>query len=244
MKFTKKVFLAAALLASCSMVFAQSKSKESETSVESEYLTDIDGDIIMSLANSDELDNKLVALQYLENAINEGNTSDLVIKALDQLAGEGLTQQTRTAGRLTNNFPEVRRQACLLMAKVPTEHSKNTLISIAIADNEPMVIAAAVQSLGTIGINNNDETVEAIAFANKRNQVLNPTSSLAMEVLCAYEKLADSTENKKTLLNSITMISTDYRYVTPVRQKAYKLLKQLSSQGSNSSSNSKNGNAK
>lgn len=233
MKLAKKFLFVTALLALNAIIFAQSK--ESETNVENEYLTDVDGDIIMSLATSDELDNKLVALQYLQNAIEEGNTSDLVIKALDQLAGEGITSQTRTAGRISNNFPEVRRQACLLLAKVPTEHSKNTLVNIAIADNEPMVIAAAVQSLGTIGINDNDETVEAIAYANKRNQVLNPTSSLAMEVLCAYEKLADSTQNKKTLLNSISMISADYRYVTPVRQKAYKLLKQMSSQSSSSS---------
>ena len=238
MKLAKKFLFVTALLALNAIIFAQSK--ESETNVENEYLTDVDGDIIMSLATSDELDNKLVALQYLQNAIEEGNTSDLVIKALDQLAGEGITSQTRTAGRISNNFPEVRRQACLLLAKVPTEHSKNTLVNIAIADNEPMVIAAAVQSLGTIGINDNDETVEAIAYANKRNQVLNPTSSLAMEVLCAYEKLADSTHNKKTLLNSISMISADYRYVTPVRQKAYKLLKQMSSQSSSSS----NSNAK
>lgn len=234
MKLSKKILFVAALLASTTLIWAQNK--ESETNVENEYLTDVDGDIIMSLASSDELDNKLVALQYLESALDEGNTSDLVIKALDQLAGEGVTSQTRTNGRLSNNFPEVRRQACLLLAKVPTEHSKNTLVNIAIADNEPMVIAAAVQSLGVIGINDNDETVEAIAYANKRNQVLNPSSSLAMEVLCAYEKLADSTQNKKTLLNSITMISTDYHYVTPVRQKAYKLLKQISSQGSSSSS--------
>ena len=233
MKLAKKFLFVTALLALNAIIFAQSK--ESETNVENEYLTDVDGDIIMSLATSDELDNKLVALQYLQNAIEEGNTSDLVIKALDQLAGEGITSQTRTAGRISNNFPEVRRQACLLLAKVPTEHSKNTLVNIVIADNEPMVIAAAVQSLGTIGINDNDETVEAIAYANKRNQVLNPTSSLAMEVLCAYEKLAESTQNKKTLLNSISMISADYRYVTPVRQKAYKLLKQMSSQSSSSS---------
>ena len=238
MKLAKKFLFVTALLALNAIIFAQSK--ESETNVENEYLTDVDGDIIMSLATSDELDNKLVALQYLQNAIEEGNTSDLVIKALDQLAGEGITSQTRTAGRISNNFPEVRRQACLLLAKVPTEHSKNTLVNIVIADNEPMVIAAAVQSLGTIGINDNDETVEAIAYANKRNQVLNPTSSLAMEVLCAYEKLAESTQNKKTLLNSISMISADYRYVTPVRQKAYKLLKQMSSQSSSSS----NSNAK
>ena len=124
------------------------------------------------------------------------------------------------------------------MAKVPTEHSKNTLIDIATGDNEPMVVAAAVKSLGQIGINNNDETVDAIAFSNRRNRVLNPTSSLALEVLNAFEMLADSTDNKKFIINEVAAISNDYHYVTPVRQKAYKLLKSLSN-SSNKSSNSK-----
>jgi len=225
MKLSRKVFAASALMLICGFVFAQEK----ETSVESEYLNDVDGDIIMTLAESDEYDNKLVAIQYLAAALEDGNTSDSVIQALDRLAGDGLTTQNRTNGRLMNNFPEIRREACKLMAKVPTEHSKNMLISIAVADNEPMVIAAAVKSLGEIGINENDEAVDAIAFANRRNQVLNPTSSLALEVLNAFEMLADKTENKKTMIDAIARISTDYHYVTPVRQKAYKLLKTLSS---------------
>ena len=238
MKLSKKVLIAATMMIVSGFVFAQEK----ETSVESEYLNDVDGDIIMTLAESDEYDNKLVALQYLANALDDGNTSDAVIQALDRLAGDGLTTQNRTNGRLMNNFPEIRREACKLMAKVPTEHSKNMLIDIATADNEPMVIAAAVKSLGEIGINNNDETVDAIAFANKRNQILNPTSSLALEVLNAFEQLADSTENKKTMIDAVARISTDYHYVTPVRQKAYKLLKNLSSNSSDSKKSNKNNN--
>ncbi len=249
MKLSKKVFLVSALIIVTGFAFAQtsqvqkknsSDNTEKETSVESEYLNDVDGDIIMTLAESDEYDNKLVALQYLQSALEDGNTSDAVVQALDRLAGEGLTTQSRTNGRLNNNFPEIRREACKLMAKIPTEHSKNTLVSIAVADNEPMVIAAAVKSLGEIGINENDEAVDAIAFANRRNQVLNPTSSLALEVLNAFEMLSDSTENKKTMIDAVARISTDYHYVTPVRQKAYKLLKSLSSNSdSKKSDNSK-----
>ena len=244
MKLSKKVLLSSIFAFMAFFAFAQessvqkkdskSKSSEEETSVESEYLNDVDGDIIATLAESDEYDNKLVALQYLQAAIEDGNDSDAIVKALDKLAGEGLTNQSRTNGRLTNNYPEIRRQACLLMAKVPTEHTKNTLVSIAVADNEPMVIAAAVKSLGEIGINENDEVVDAIAFANRRNQVLNPTSSLALEVLNAFEALADSTENKKTMIDAVARISTDYHYVTPVRQKAYKLLKSISSSSDDS----------
>lgn len=247
MKIAKELLLTIGLLAAGSILFAQQQSvkksnsnnNETETSVENEYLNDVDGDIIMSLANSDDLDNKLVALQYLKSAIEEGNTSDTVIRALDQLAGEGLFTQSTTKGRVMNNFPEIRREACLLMAKVPTEHSKNTLISVVVADNEPMVMAAAVKSLGVIGINNNDETVEAIAFANRRNQVLNPTGSLALEVINTFEMLADSTENKKSMIDALTRISSDYHYVTPVRQRAQKLLKKLSNSANQSQSGKK-----
>ena len=231
MKALKKALIASFMILTSVFAFAQDKS------VESEYLDDVDGGIILALADADDYDSKLVALQYLQSALEEGNTSDAVLKALDRLAGEGIMNPSMTKKRVMNNFPEIRRQACLLMSKVPTEHTKNTLISIAIADNEPMVIAAAVKSLGDIGINNNDEAVEAIAFANRRNQVLNPTSSLAWEVLNSFELLADSTENKKTMLDAITLISTDYHYVTPVRQKALKLLKTMSGKGGSSSSN-------
>ncbi len=251
MKLSKKVLISSLLAFLVSSVFAQesqvkkqNNDKEEETSVESEYLNDVDGDIIITLAESDDYDNKLVALQYLQSAIEDGNESDAVIQALDKLAGEGLTNQTRKNGRLTNNYPEIRRQACLLMAKVPTEHTKNTLVSIAVADNEPMVIAAAVKSLGEIGINENDEVIEAIAFANRRNQVLNPTSSLALEVLTAYETLADKTENKKTMIDSIARISSDYHYVTPVRQKAFKLLKSISATEDSKKKEDKKSNSK
>ena len=251
MKLSKKVLISSLLAFLVSSVFAQesqvkkqNNNKEEETSVESEYLNDVDGDIIITLAESDDYDNKLVALQYLQSAIEDGNESDAIIQALDKLAGEGLTNQTRKNGRLTNNYPEIRRQACLLMAKVPTEHSKNTLVSIAVADNEPMVIAAAVKSLGEIGINENDEVIEAIAFANRRNQVLNPTSSLALEVLTVYETLADKTENKKTMIDSIARISSDYHYVTPVRQKAFKLLKSISATEDSKKKEDKKSNSK
>lgn len=243
MKLVKKIFVISALFAFASSAFAQSqtvqKKSNSETSVENEYLNDIDSEIIMSLANSDEYDNKLVALEYLTNAIESGNTSAGIIQALDKLAGEGVTNEARNRGRLVNNFPDIRKSACLLLAKVPTEHSKNTLVSIAMADSEPMVVAAAVRSLGDIGINTNDEVVNAIAFANRRNEVLNPTSSLAIEVLNAFEALSDSTENKKTMLDAIARIAVDYNYVTAVRQKAYKLLKSMSDSGKSKKSSDK-----
>lgn len=245
MKMTKKIVLAAGCFALTSFIFAQEQtvqkannSSKSETSVEEEYMSDVDGVVILTLAQSDEYDNKLVAMQFLEEAVENGNTSPDVMQALNQLAGEGINTQARTNGRLMNNFPDIRRRACLTLGKVKTEESKNYLVKVALAENEPMVISAAVNSLGEIGINKNDEVVDAISFANRRNQILNPTSSLAFEVVDAYAKLAENTNNKKIIIDSLGKIAADYHYATPVRTKALKLLKQMSSD-SGSSSNAK-----
>ena len=144
-----------------------------EKSAEEDYLSTVEDVVITELANSDERDNKLVALQYLENAVEEGRVSPDMMVALDHLAGEGINTQSRQSGRLVNNYPDIRAKACDLLAKVPSEESKTTLKNIALADNEPMVITAAVRSLGEIGMNDNDDVVNTIAWANKKNAVLN-----------------------------------------------------------------------
>ena len=239
----KKILVAGALLCASTFVFAQSQtvqksgSSNKETYVENEYLNDIDTEIIIGLAEADDLDTKLVALQYIEDAINDGNTSQGVIEALDKLSGEGVLSESRTNGRKVNNFPEVRRQACLLMAKVPTEHSKNQLINIMVAEDEPMVLSAAVQSLGIINPENTGEVVEAISWINKRNAALNPTSSLAWQVVDTYEKLAPNADSRtmKVMTASLTEIAGNYRYTTPVRDKAKALLKKLSNSKSSNS---------
>lgn len=243
MKIEKKIVCAFSLLSIATFLFAQEQTvqkkdttnRKTESSVEDEYLSEIDGVVILSLAQSDEYDNKLVAMQFLEDAVDSGNINEDVMKALNQLAGEGISTQTRTNGRLMNNFPDIRRRACLALGKVKTEESKNYLLKVTLAENEPMVIAAAVSSLGKIGINGNDEVVDAIAFANRRNQVLNPTSSLAFEVIEAYQKLAENTNNKKIVIDSLTKIAADYHYASPVRTKAMKVLKSLNDSSSSSS---------
>lgn len=221
-------------------VFAQQNNR-SEKSADDAYLSSIEDLVISELATSEELDNKLVALSYLESAINDGRTSPDMMVALDQLAGEGITSQSRTNGRLTNNYPQVRAAACDLLAKVPTEESKTTLKKIALADNEPMVITAAVRALGEIGLNDNDDAVDTIAWVSQKNLYVNPTSSLALEVIIAYEKLADKVENKSAMLQSVNKIATNHLFVSSVRTRAKELSKKLAT---GSSSNDKNSNAK
>ena len=102
-----------------------------------------------------------------------------------------------------------------------------------------MVITAAVRSLGEIGLNDNDDVVNTIAWANKKNAVLNPTSSLALEVLIAYEKIADKVQDKGSMIQSVGQIATNYHYVKPVRDRALNLLKKLQASNRNKNKDAK-----
>ncbi len=238
-----KLIAGACCIFICQAVFAQEQQNEkgqnsrNETTVEDEYLSSIEDVIIGELAASDEYDNKLVALQYLEEAVGAGRTSPDMTAALSRLAGEGIKSQSRTNGRIMNNFPDIRAKACDILGEIPTVESKNTLVSIAVEDKEPMVVTAAIRSLGNIGMNDNDEVVNMIEFVHKKYAALNPTSSLALEVLNTYEKLAPTVQDKGAMIQSITSIGTNHKYVRPVRQKALQLLKSI--QGSNSNKDEK-----
>ena len=199
----------------------------SETTAEEDYLSNFEDIIITELSASEEYDNKLLALQYIEDALAGSSSSrDLtaIQVALDSLAGEGVIKQSRTAGRLSNNYPDVRAKACDLLAQIPTPESKATLTKIALADNEPMVATAAIRSLGIIGLDP-DDVVATISWVQRKYSILNPTSSLAFEILNAFEQLGASVQDKSEMIQCISAIAVNNNYVTPVRDKAKALLK-------------------
>ncbi|MDE6068622.1 MAG: HEAT repeat domain-containing protein, partial [Treponemataceae bacterium] len=101
--------------------------QETETSVESEYMSSMDDLIITELANADERENKEVALQYLRDAAENGSVSPDMMMALEHLAGEGINTQSRMKGRVMNNFPDIRREACIILGQVGTEEAAVTL---------------------------------------------------------------------------------------------------------------------
>ena len=220
----------ATLLAAAALLSLAAYADEEESTVEGEYMSSMEDVVVQELSNSDDLENKLMALQFLEEAANNGKVSPDMMVSLDHLAGEGTVTQSRTKGRVSNNFPEVRREACRILGKVGTPEAAKSLNKIVKADNEPMVLSAAINSLGEIGFNDNDETTNTIAFYSDRFETLNPTSSLALEIVNAYEKLAKNTKDKKPMLSSLQRIAVDYRLAKPVRNRAKEVLNNLRSE--------------
>ncbi|MCQ2593980.1 MAG: HEAT repeat domain-containing protein [Treponemataceae bacterium] len=225
MNLRKISLVAAVAMFAVALLPAQQRS---EVTVEQQYLSTIEDVIIKEMTLSDVRDNKEVALQYIEDALNAGRISPEIQEALNSLAGEGIANPNRENGRLINNYPDIRAKAADLLAQIPTEESKATLVKIVLGDNEPMVITSAIRSLGVIGLNSEDDVVSTIAWTEKRFAALNPTSSMAYEVLNAYEKLLPYTKDRNAMIQSVSRIAANYQYVTPVRQRALKLLKDIS----------------
>lgn len=228
MKIKKITALSLSLLLLTGFVFAQ----RSEKSVEDEYLSSVEDVVITELVATSDYDNMLVALEYIEDSMGSGGSSEAMTAALSSLATCGLTTVSRKGGRIVNNYPDIRARACRLLGETGSEEAKNTLLQVLQLDKEPMVLGAAVHSLGDLGINEDDEVINAIEFIHNNMSVTNPTSSFALEVLYAYEKLQGTVQDKSALIVSISQIAANYRYVKPVRDKAKELLKTVQNSGS------------
>jgi len=219
----------AVLLCICTVAVSLTAQNRTEKTAEEDYLASFEDIIIAELTASDEYDNKMLALQYIEDAVArglEGRDITEIQTALCTLSGEGVTTQSRTNGRLVNNYPDVRAKACDLLGEINTPEAKAQLEKIALSDNEPMVTTAAIRSLGNISAAEADSAVSTIAWIERKFSILNPTSSMAFEVLNAYEKLAPSLDDRSQMIQSISKIAVNYTYVTPVRDKAKELLRQ------------------
>jgi hypothetical protein len=176
-----------------SLLMGQTSGGETKgMSVEESYLQEsVEIMIIREQSRADSREMKMIALEYIGDAIDRGNTGEEIRTALEYLAMEGVLNKTRENGRLTNNYPDVRLKAATYLGNLGTEEAKNTLVKLVLADPEPMVLTEAVKSLAKIGLNENNETVNAISWIVTRYDVLNPDNLLALSALEAYEKIAE-----------------------------------------------------
>ena len=228
------LFLGTVFFALPVMVMSQSNtsrnpSSNSEMSVEQSYLQEsVELMIIREQSRADSRDMKLVALEYINDAINRGNKGEEIRASLEYLGLEGVVNQTRENGRLVNNYPDIRTKAATYLGMVGTPEAKDSLIKMVLADNEPMVLTEAIKSLAKIGLNDNDETVNAISWIVTRYDVLNPDNLLALSAIEAYEKLAEANNGIKDPSAIRTLIRiAEGNYNRSVQERAKQALAEL-----------------
>ncbi|MDR3020211.1 MAG: HEAT repeat domain-containing protein [Treponema sp.] len=222
------IFMIAAII-TVSAVTAQGR----EMTVEESYLQDtIELMIIREAARAESRDQKLIALEYIGEAIERGNTNEEITLTLEFLSREGRRTVARESGRVMNNFPDVRRQSAKYLGQVGTEEAVKVLIDITQIENEPMVLQEAIKALGDIGINNDNETVKSIVWAVRKFDNLNPDNLMALATIDAFEKIAKKNNglNSPEAIQLLLRIS-DGNYVTPVRERARQLIADLRTYG-------------
>jgi len=230
MRSLRLAALAALLVVALAGVAAQTTGSGEKT-VEEAYLQEtLETMIIKEQARGDTRDLKLLALQYIKQSIDEGRKNEEVRKSLEYLALETSTTVIREAGvgRVINDFPDVRAKACEYLGEFPSVETKDALVRVALSDREPMVISAAIRSLGRIGINDNDEVTQTISFIVNKYDILQPDNSLAFETLVAIERLVDAGTGIKdpSIIRTVLRIA-DGNYIVPVKQKARQVLDKL-----------------
>lgn len=211
--------------------FAQSKNNDKELSVEESYLQEsVELMVIREQARADSRDMKLVALEYIGEAIKGGRANPEIEKSLEYLALEGTVYQAREGGvgRLVNNYPDVRAKAAQYLGELGTKGAKTILVKMVLSDPEPMVLTEAIKSLGKIGTNDNDEVSTAISWIVTRFDILNPDNILALSALEAYEKIAEKNGGIKdpSAIRTIIRIA-EGNYIRPVQTRARETLNTL-----------------
>ena len=202
-------------------------------SVEESYLQEsIEIMIIKETARAHSREQKMIALDYVKDAIERGNTNDEIRQTLDYLSREGRRNWARENGRLVNNFPDVRRQSAKYLGQMGTEEARQSLLEILQFENEPMVLQEAIKSLGDIGANDDNETVKYIAWVMNRFNSTNPDNLMALATIDAFEKIArqNSGISSPDAVRALVLVS-EGQYVTPVKERARQLLAELRTYG-------------
>ena len=205
-----------------------------EITIEELFLKSIEFQILREKAASDDFDIKMSALDDLDKRIAAGASSSDAAQiefVLEYLAMEGSGRISRENGRQVNNFPEVRRRAANLLGKIGTEEAKNALVRVLLIDDEPIVKAEAAYALGNLGMNQNNEVVQAIEFAYNMEDPTQPDQNFGYAISLAIEKLAQKTPGgiKDPEAYRLLVKIAQGNYLRTVKAKALQVLDELRS---------------
>jgi HEAT repeat protein len=156
---------------------------------------------------------KLLALDYIKNALQQGYVNEDFILALEYLS---LSRENRH---------DIRRNAVNSLSLIETSEAKDILIKVLLAELEPIVLQEAIKSLGIICINDNDDTISAISLVFRRFHATDPNNLIAIFTVDTFEKIVNkyNIENRYDIVNTLILISEGY-YINPVKIRARELL--------------------
>ncbi len=231
MKKTLPFLLGLLLIPGLSFAQAADANSGQKTVEEKKLQSGVEVQVITSLVSENNRSDKLRALDLIADMIDKKRVSDKtsdVLSLLDELGAEGTTKQVIENRRLINDFPEVRRRAAELLGLVGGDQARESLLSMATHDKEPMVVAEAVYSLGEIGASDPTQSarIESVITGLVKSQdSVRPDSNFAFAAAAALEMLGKKNSGKVSpeVFAALIRIQNG-NYIRPVREKAKQVL--------------------
>jgi hypothetical protein len=197
-------------------------------SVEDIYLQQsMEIQVIRDLGADASRDMKTMALDYIGEMVERGNTNDEIRRILADLTLDGVRNQVRLDGRVINNFPDLRIRAVNYLAQIGTPEAKASLLDIlklsvqaSSVDEDPSVITATINGLAKIGLNDDGDTLRGINAVFLQYDTLKPDNTLAQAVVTAIDSFIEKGIKDKDSLNVLISIQMNYAYIKVVRAKA------------------------
>jgi hypothetical protein len=130
--------------------------------------TPLDINSLRDVTGSEGMDRRNKMLKEIAEVVAKGgDISDEIYAALEYMSKEGLTNKTYRQGQLLNDYPTVRRQVVDQLGKIGTAKATDILIQLCRNETVPDIQWEAISALGSIGINENGKTVDAIFSIQK-----------------------------------------------------------------------------
>jgi HEAT repeat protein len=235
MKKASVVILCLSLIPGLAFTQSPEERPEKEESIEELYLSNPGLQIAYEAARSEERESKLLAITQISELLDEGVSAqdeEQISVILRDLSAQGTTVLVREKGRLVNYFPDVRREACRVLASVKSEEGKKkavkVLAEVLYNDDDPIVKSSAAFSLGVLGMNENEEASRAIARALEIQDLTAPNDFFAYSGAVALKKLAKS-NNGISDPRSMRIMTKIFQgnYTDIVQEKALQALNEL-----------------
>ena len=156
---------------------------------------------------------------------NYSKKDEELLELISFLSEEGTIRQEYENNLLVNNFPEVRRKACLVLSKLGGDIARRALINVLTNDPNTTVKAEACNALARVKDNSSGEVLRTIVYVYRSNW--RPDPNFVFAIINAVKRIAKG--NASSYADAIMVLSEIQmgKYSKMVREEAYAAIQYL-----------------
>jgi len=161
--------------------------------VEEEFKKNLDFIYLKALIESDNLEDKKIALDDIESRIKTGNCGESIPYLgylLRYLVSEGVLRPLFRDKIIINNYPEIRAKAELLLGEIGNIQTTSFLLQMVKYDYDQYAAGAAVRAVGLLKSDPDGEAVRTISYILRRKNFFRINDKMAIEILLALKEIA------------------------------------------------------